>query len=347
MPLYANKQKGLALITVLFIFALVSLLAVSMQKRQVMSMAQASATFNRTQAMLLAVSAEDVAKAFLKLDGKRDKDQDQEWDGAVELWNNPVTMELSGAEVFINIRDLQGLFNLNSLSPGDNAEAARQRFERLLNSLSLPASASPTAIATETKDWLDSASSASNTYQNLTPSYSASGMAFSHPSELLLLESVDREAYLLIEPYVTALPETTTLNINTTHEHILQAWDLNLTLDKAKAVVEVARAGSCGLKVRDDNIFQSIDDLWANENIKDLVDPTKDTKKQWLPGDFNVYSQYFSVFIMIKINEDSDSTQLIMESIIKREKDDFIGVVYRDFSRKIEDITTRLKIINC
>ncbi len=130
MPLYANKQKGLALITVLFIFALVSLLAVSMQKRQVMSMAQASATFNRTQAMLLAVSAEDVAKAFLKLDGKRDKDQDQEWDGAVELWNNPVTMELSGAEVFINIRDLQGLFNLNSLGPGDNAEAARQRFER-------------------------------------------------------------------------------------------------------------------------------------------------------------------------------------------------------------------------
>jgi len=347
MPLYANKQKGLALITVLFIFALVSLLAVSMQKRQVMSMAQASATFNRTQAMLLAVSAEDVAKAFLKLDGKRDKDQDQEWDGAVELWNNPVTMELSGAEVFINIRDLQGLFNLNSLGPGDNAEAARQRFERLLNSLSLPASASPTTIASETKEWLDTDSSASNTYQNLTPSYSASGMAFSHPSELLLLESVDRETYLLIEPYVTALPKTTTLNINTTHEHILQAWDLNLTLEKAKTVVEVARAGSCGLKVRDDNIFQNTDDFWGNENIEDLVDPAKDTKKQWDIKDFDVYSQYFSVFIMIKINEDSDSTQLIMESIIKREKDDFIGVVYRDFSRKIEDITTRLKIINC
>ncbi len=177
----------------------------------------------------------------------------------------------------------------------------------------------------ETKEWLDTDSSASNTYQNLTPSYSASGMAFSHPSELLLLESVDRETYLLIEPYVTALPKTTTLNINTTHEHILQAWDLNLTLEKAKTVVEVARAGSCGLKVRDDNIFQNTDDFWGNENI----------------------SQYFSVFIMIKINEDSDSTQLIMESIIKREKDDFIGVVYRDFSRKIEDITTRLKIINC
>jgi len=349
MPLYANKQKGLALITVLFIFALVSLLAVSMQKRQVMSMAQASATINRTQAMLLAVSAEDVAKAFLKLDGKRDKDQGQEWDGAVELWNNPVTMELSGAEVFINIRDLQGLFNLNSLSPGDSAEAARQRFERLLNSLSLPASASPTAIAADTKEWLDTDSSASNTYQNLTPSYSASGMAFSHPSELLLLESVDRETYLLIEPYVTALPESTALNINTTHEHILQAWDLKLTLEQAKSVVEVARAGSCGLEVRDDNIFQNTTDFLAQKNIEDLADATKNKTnyKNWDKGNFEVYSQYFSVFIMIKLNEGSDSTQLIMESIVKREKDDFIGVVYRDFSRKIEDITTRLKIINC
>ncbi len=347
MPLYANRQKGLALITVLFIFALVSLLAISMQKRQVMSMAQASATFNRTQAMLLAVSAEDVAKAFLKLDGKRDKDEGQEWDGAVELWNNPVTMELSGAEVFINIRDLQGLFNLNSLSPGDNADAARQRFERLLNNLSLPASASPADIALQTKEWLDTDSSASNTYQNLTPSYSASGMAFSHPSELLLLEGVDRETYLLIEPYVTALPKSTALNINTTHEHILQAWDLKLTLEEAKTVVEVARAGSCGLKVRNDNIFQNTDDFWEHDNIKELVDPAKDKNKQWNQADFNVYSQYFSVFIMIKVNEGSDATQLILESIIKREKDDFIGVVYRDFSRKIEDITTRLKIINC
>jgi len=353
MPLYANKQRGLALITVLFIFALVSLLAVSMQKRQVMSMAQASATFNRTQAMLLAVSAEDIAKAFLKLDGKRDKDANEEWDGAVELWNNPVTMELSGAEVYINIRDLQGLFNLNSLSPGADTEKASQRFERLLNDLLLPASANPSTIATDTKNWLDANSSASNTYQNLEPSYSASGMVFSHPSELMLLESVDRETFLVIEPYVTALPSGTLLNINTTPEHILQAWDPKLSLADAKTVVTEARAGSCGLKVRNDNIFQSIEDFLENENIKDLVGPVNDTKNLWGdpdPGsDFQVSSQYFSVMIQIKIKQDADSTELILESIIKRDmgQDGFIGVVYRDFSRKMDDINRRLKIITC
>ncbi len=363
MPSYAPykpspyKQGGLALITVLFIFALVSLLAVSMQKRQVMSMAQASATFNRSQAMLLAVSAEDVAKAFLKLDGTRDNQNNKPLDSAVELWNKPVTMPLSSAEVFMSIRDLQGLFNLNALRmdpSGTNAAAvdkARERFESLLSSLSLPASAIPSTIARETQDWFDINSAASNTYQNLTPPYRASGLDFSHPSELLLLESMDLESYHIIEPYVTALPYGTPLNVNTTHEHILQAWDPTLSLSKAKAVVAVARAGECGPTFRDTNVFASIDDFWQNKIIEDQVDPVKNAKghTNWGREDFAVKSQYFSVMIMIKTGQDADASQLILESIIKRDMgpDGFIGVVYRDFSRKLEDITTRLKIINC
>jgi len=352
MPLYANKQRGLALILVLFIFALVSLLAVSMQKRQVMSMAQTSATFNRTQAMLLAVSAEDIAKAFLKLDGKRDIDQDEPWDGAAELWNNPINIELSGAEVFISIRDLQGLFNLNSLMPGSDAKEGSLKFERLLNDLALPASASPANIAIQAKEWLDKDSSASNTYQNLTPPYSASGMAFSHPSELLLLEGVDRETYLIIEPYVTALPSTTALNINTAHEVILQAWDIKLTQDDARTVVKVARGeGVCGPEARKKHMFKDTQELLDHDAIKDLADKTINPKTymNWKPEDFALQSKYFSIMIQIKIKQDSGSTELVLESIIKRDmgQDGFIGVVYRDFSRKIEDITTQLKIINC
>ncbi len=342
-----NKQKGLALITVLFVFALVSLLAISMQKRQVMSMSQASATFNRTQAMLLAISAEDIAKAFLKLDGKRDQDSNEPWDSAPELWNQPFPTELSGAEIFINIRDLQGLFNINSITPrdGNDDDFAKQRFERLLDELQLPAT-----IATQAQDWLNVDSSASYIYQNLEPAYSASGIAFSHPSELLLLEAMDSDMFKILEPYVTALPVNTPLNINTTHEQILNAWDVKLKLGDAKTVVDVARAGSCGLKVRNDHVFESTDDLWADDNLKELVDEATNNKdKHWNQDNFSVNSKYFSVFIQIKLKDDLDATELILESIIKRDMDTggFIGVVYRDFSRKIEDITTRLKIINC
>jgi general secretion pathway protein K len=345
-----NKQHGLALITVLFIFALVSLLAVSMQKRQVASMAQAGTTFSRTQAMLLAISAEDIAKAFLKLDANRDAN-DGEWDTAVELWNQPFTTVLSGAEVFINIRDLQGLFNLNTLAPEisiDNAEIARARFERLLSSLTLPSDASAATIAAEAKDWFDSNSASSSHYQNLTPPYSSSNSAFSHPSELMLLESVDRETYLAIEPYVTALPFKTQLNVNTTHEHILQAWDANLILGDAKTTVDVVRAGSCGLEVRAGHVFEKVEDFLNHESIKDLADKTKNPDGHWETEELTVSSQYFSVFTQIKIKSDSGNTELILESIIKRDMDDkFIGVVYRDFSRKLKDISDRLKIVRC
>ncbi len=345
-----NKQQGLALITVLFIFALVSLLAVSMQKRQVASMAQAGATFTRTQAMLLAISTEDIAKALLKLDAKRDEN-DGKWDTAVELWNLPLNTVLSDAEIFINIRDLQGLFNLNSLAPKvsiDDAETAKARFQRLLSNITLPSDASAAEIATETKDWFDSNSSSSSNYQNFTPPYSSSNSAFSHPSELMLLESVDRETYLAIEPYVTALPFDTPLNVNTTHEYILQAWDPGLNLPAATTAVGVARAGSCGLEFRGENVFKTTEDFLAHENIESLVNSQQNPNVDWGPDNFTVSSQYFSVFTQIKIKNDSVNTELILESIIKRvTEDNFIGVVYRDFSRKIEDITTRLKIINC
>ncbi len=120
----ANRQKGLALITVLFIFALVSLLAVSMQSRQKMSMAQAGASISLAQAQIIALSAEDIAKAGLSFDAKRDMDANQPWDTASELWNQPFPVELSGVQIEIHVRDLQGLFNLNSLKAVDGKSPA-------------------------------------------------------------------------------------------------------------------------------------------------------------------------------------------------------------------------------
>ena len=46
------KQQGLALITVLLIFAVASMLAIGMQSRQKMDIAQAGATFAFGQAQL-------------------------------------------------------------------------------------------------------------------------------------------------------------------------------------------------------------------------------------------------------------------------------------------------------
>jgi general secretion pathway protein K len=351
MRSYANKQKGLALITVLFIFALVSLLAISMQTRQKMSMAQASATINLTQAQLLALSIEDVAKAGMVLDGNRDQDKDQPWDTSAEQWNQFPPIEEAGATIEIYIRDLQGLFNLNSLSKvgavnPENPIAARKRFEALLGEVGVISGS--TTIADNVRDWLDKDSSASSIYQNMEPPYSASGIEFSHPSELLLIEGVDHEIYSKIEPYITALPVNTTLNINTTDAKILSSWDSKLSQEDAETIVNKTHPGSCGPTVRNDNVYKDIEgEVFAEAALAELVKASGEqgATGRWDEADFSLDSKYFSFLIRVQI----DGQDMMLESIIKRDmdpKDGFVGVVYRDFSRKPADID-RLKINKC
>ena len=343
MRSFVNKQQGLALITVLFIFALVSLLAISMQTRQKMSMAQASASINLTQAQLLALSVEDVAKAGLVFEETNSPDK---WDTSAEQWNQLPPLEEAGAIIEIHIRDLQGLFNLNSLSPkGTNAEAARLRFKNLLDELGVINSS---AIASQVKDWLDPKSSASTIYQSMEPPYSASGVVFSHPSELLLIDGMDKDIYHQLEPLVTALPPNTPLNINTTDPRIFSSWDTNLDITDAKTIVNKTHPGSCGPAVRNANVIKDIEnELWTEAALTALIKAsgTSGGTGTWEPDDFSVNTQYFSLLIRVQIN----GQDMMLESIIKRDMtpdDGFVGVVYRDFSRKPSDID-RLKINKC
>lgn len=339
-----NKQSGLALITVLFIFALVSMLAISMQQRQTMDIAQASVTFTLTQAQLLMLSAEDIAKAGLSFDLNRDVNSSEEWDTASELWNHPVPMQLDGATIFVTIRDLQGLFNLNSLSPNaPNSAAALNRFQRLLTEIDPQINP---AIATDVREWLTVGHSNNFDYQNMTPPYRASEIEFTHPSELKLIKSVDIATYLKLEPYITALPASTALNINTTTKEILSSWDAMLTSSDSQTLVNKAHSGTCG-KDRNVALYKDTNELWDTSEIKKLLDKTTNPNVQMDQTDFTVKSQYFSVLIRIEFN----GRDLVSESIIRRKPSStndsgFIGVIYRDLSRTVEDID-RLKIVDC
>lgn len=339
-----NKQSGLALITVLFIFALVSMLAISMQQRQSMDVAQASITFAQAQAQILALSVEDIAKAGLSFDLQRDTSSNEEWDTASELWNQPFPTELEGAKVFISIRDLQGLFNLNSLSPkAPNSAAALNRFQRLLTEIDPNISSS---IAQNVKNWLTPQHSANYDYQNETPPYRASEIEFAHPSELKLIKDIDNETYLKIEPYITALPVSVALNINTTLKEVLSSWDPTLTTSQSDSLVQKSHSGKCG-NDRNTAVYKDVDEFWQTSEMTSVTDKKTNPAGQWDKKDFTVKSEYFSVFIQIKL----DDRDLVSESIIRRKpstnnNSGFIGVIYRDLSRTIEDIS-RLKIVNC
>lgn len=343
MHLHSNKQSGLALITVLFVFALISMLAIGIQQKMNMNLAQTQATLLQTQARITLLSAEDLAKAGLVFDGRRDINDKQEWDTASELWNMPLSTQLANSTVEIYIRDLQGLFNVNSLHPDHNQSTeALTRFKRLLAEIGID-----TAIADSIREWFTVGSSDNYTYQNYEPPYSASEIQFSHPSELRLIEGMDSDSFEKLEPYISTLPMATALNINTTAPEVLSSWDVKLSLDDAKTVINATRAGTCGPLKRADFVYKNTDDLWADPVIAPLVDATKNPSGKWDKGDFTVKSKYFSVLIKVQIKE---GPTYMLESVIKRDYDvgsEFIGVISRDFSRKFEDISRLNSLVTC
>lgn len=351
MPLQNNKQSGLALIMVLFIFALVSLMAISMQSRQAMDIAQASTTFSQTQAMQMIISAEEIAKAGLKFDMERDSSSSQEWDTASELWNQYFATKLGQATVEMNIRDLQGLFNLNSLQPtAPDSTQAMGRFQRLMNNID-PSFSDASSVAVNLKEWFIPGSSQNFLYQNKIPAYRAGEQAMVHPSELKLVEGMTTEFYEKIEPYITALPNSVQLNINTTDPHILASWDNRLNLSDAQAITAKTHSGNCG-KGRETYVIQKISDFMSEPAIDNIVKTaTSEKPATFVDSDFTVKSEYFSVLIRVTMDMDSDGSNdvdITSESIIKRTggKGGFIGVIYRDLSRTTEEFSG-LKIVNC
>lgn len=334
-----KKQGGLALITVLFIFVLVTMLATSILNRGQRDISQSAATYENTQAYLLAISAEELAKAGLAFDAQRDKKSNEPWDTSAELWNQVFATQIEGYNVKISIRDLQGLFNLNSLHPSaPSPQDGLARFQRLLGSLALD-----TSIATNLKEWFTEGSAANYEYNTFEPSYSASEIEMTHPSELLLVKGVTPEAYRTIEPYITTLPATTLTNINTVLPEVIETWDAGLTLDDAKSLTSKTRPGVCAQQ-RATAVYKTVDEWFEATPISSLSDTSKNPDSPWKKGDFDTKTEYFSVFVTLEYNE----RVVVLESIIKRDlTENFIGTIYRDFSRAPGADDTLVKTMNC
>jgi general secretion pathway protein K len=353
--MHFNKQSGVALITVLFIFALVSMLAVSIQTQQEQSFRQATSTLEHTRLFIALLSIEDIAKAGLMYDNKRDQDENELWDTASELWNRPVPLTLGNLRVAIYIRDLQGLFNVNSLHPQHPQNvAAKARFTRLLSELGID-----TSVAQNLTEWFTQNSSFNYEYENLTPAYTSPEIEFSHVSELMLVQGMNASDFKILEPFITALPMATPLNINTSSPEVLSAWDAGLTLAQSKEIINKTRSNACGPADRDNFVYRDINQLFDEPSIKALIASSDNdnnnqtgqvTSNAWDNGDFDVKTKYFSVIGIVEIisSDGQILNKVALESIIKRDPEaDFIGTIYRDFSRQPDDEIRLMKTMNC
>lgn len=239
-----RPQHGVALITALLIVALVGSLAYTLKWDNALDFRRTVVMLNRDQAVQVALGAESWIQAILRQDL-----EDSDTDHLGEIWASELPgLPIDGGEVFGDIQDLQGRFNVNNLigQDGDIDPEALEQFQRLLIALGLDP-----RFAGIAGDWIDANQEASfpdgaedSLYTGITPPYRAANQQLSSVNELAAIEGMDKATLDILLPHIVALPGTTLINVNTATGPVLQSLDERITAaDAERLIAERADAG--------------------------------------------------------------------------------------------------------
>ncbi len=217
------RQRGVALITAIVLVAIATVLAVRIGTHAALDLRRTAGLAAIDQAWQVAFGAEAWAAEVL-----RDDREDSETDHLAERWAQPLPpLPVDGGEVRGALQDMQGRFNLNNLITGAGTvhEASIECFERLLANLE-----ADQRWARIMADWIDTDTvpgfpegAEDGAYLSQNPPYRSANGPVTTVSELMALPGMTLEEYQRIQPYVTALPVGTTINICTAAAPVLAA----------------------------------------------------------------------------------------------------------------------------
>jgi general secretion pathway protein K len=232
-PPLRKRQRGVALIVAVLIAALATMLAASVSFKGYMDQRRTANALAMDQGFEVALGGEAWAADALR----RDKQQSAKTDDFTEEWATPIPpipLDDGKGNVYGDfegqLEDMQGRFNLNSLVVLEGGQLktdplAMARFERLLELLDME-----TKWAKVIADWIDSDvqpefpdGAEDPTYTGLSPPYRTANMPVTRASELLSLTGFGLDRYRKLEPFVTALPIGTPINLCTASPELLDA----------------------------------------------------------------------------------------------------------------------------
>ncbi|MFD2231751.1 type II secretion system minor pseudopilin GspK [Alkalimarinus sediminis] len=278
-----QRQKGVALMMVLFVFALVTILAGGMISRQSLFIQKTSNTLIQSQAYELALGAEQLGRQFLYADWNEDKKASVFKDDASETWGvAAVGFPVDYGIIEAQIDDLQGKLNINSLinTDGSKDQVAIERFTNLFIVLNIQELRVEKII-----DWIDENNEADgaegaeeNDYLIRETPYRTGNQPFVSISELMLIDGMTEKIYAQLLPHVTVLPVSVkAVNVNTCTKEVYRSLAKGKTLSDEE--------GQAIIDYRDDEPFKKLEDFKALPEYAGLE----------LPGAFSINSEYFVV----------------------------------------------------
>ena len=324
LPRNAHSQRGVAILTVLIIVALVMTLATVILARQSRTVRQTDNYQSLERAWQYAFALEQYVGMELQRDLKTNK-----YDALTESWATVVpTLPLEeGNGVKIGefkgrVEDLQARFNINNVLDENGklrTSGEDQQLKRLVQWVGLP-----DGFATSIIDWIDpdtviqsGESAEGDYYLSSAIPYRAADMPLADTSELRLIrlegEAKDKETALKkLLPYVTALPlKKTTVNANTASKPVLTALGLNT--QQIETIITAQR---------EKKPFKSSNELFNALNLDEK-------QSEVLKTALDVNSQYFRLQGEIKVGR----ARVYLSSVFFRAPDKPIRVIMRQFDR--------------
>jgi general secretion pathway protein K len=236
-----KRQKGVALISVLLVFALVTLLAGEIMSRNFVDLRKTSHLIRSKQAYYYALGAEEFARQILYRDFEDDKGPHV--DNLSESWaKENEGFAIENGSITISITDLHSKLNLNNIIDSNDRidTKALEQFRDLLSTTGVN-----TAFSEILRDWLDSdtAPVANGAEDSAYAKYLTANQPMADRSELRLLKGLTFQDYDRLKPLVVALPATIKYNINTLDKELIKSLSTNITDSEVAAIVKQQQQG--------------------------------------------------------------------------------------------------------
>jgi general secretion pathway protein K len=216
-----KQQRGIVLLMAILIVVIATTVAVSIVHEEKFTLRKSAHVQSMDRASLYAVGLEDWAQIFLRKDREESQIDSLDEDWAIAIPGLPI----DGGYLAGYMVDEQAKINLNALVI---SEITLTRFRRLCDNLEVDTQFIPALL-----DWIDMdfdiryPDGMEENYEN----YRVANREMVDISELLLVHNVTAEIYEKLRPHITALPGTSTINVNTMSEVVYQslAPDLDVT----------------------------------------------------------------------------------------------------------------------
>ena len=218
-----HQQKGTALITAMVIMSILAAVATVIMIQQSTTIYRSQLLFNVDRAYLYTNGTVVWAENLLKQDEQFARAEDTVMVVADVL---PATATpYNEGQVWAELIDLQGRFNLNNLHYDALLNDKLDHFRRLLSIILFDIDENQIKqIIQSMTDYIVSQDPQQN--------------PFFHISQLRMIEGVTAEIYQRISPYLTALPESTDINVNTATAPILMSLSQQLSASDVETLIQ-------------------------------------------------------------------------------------------------------------